>query len=82
MLFIVPILDYYSNAQIKRCTDVMPYESGIKIFYLFQELKKHDVNDVVRVCEPTYKTDELRSGGITVTDLVFDDGTFPPNEVG
>lgn len=51
------------------------------MIFVFQELKKHDVNDVVRVCEPTYKTDELRSGGITVTDLVFDDGTFPPNEV-
>ncbi|MCL4127452.1 UNVERIFIED_CONTAM: hypothetical protein GTU68_045170 [Idotea baltica] len=46
-----------------------------------EELKKHEVHDVVRVCEPTYKTDELKNGGITVTDLVFDDGTFPPNEV-
>lgn len=47
----------------------------------FQELKKHNVKDVVRVCEPTYKIDELRTEGINVVDLVFDDGTFPPNEV-
>lgn len=42
---------------------------------------KHGVHDVVRVCEPTYKTDELKKAGISVMDLVFDDGTFPPAEV-
>lgn len=46
-----------------------------------EELKKHNVLDVVRVCEPTYKIEELRKEGIEVTDLVFDDGTFPPSEV-
>lgn len=44
-------------------------------------MKKHNVKDVVRVCEPTYKVDELKQEGINVIDLVFDDGTFPPNEV-
>ncbi|XP_069953033.1 PRL-1 phosphatase isoform X2 [Cherax quadricarinatus] len=46
-----------------------------------QELVKHGVRDVVRVCEPTYKTDELKKAGISVMDLVFDDGTFPPAEI-
>jgi len=46
-----------------------------------EELQKHSVNDVVRVCEPTYKVDQLANSGITVTDLVFDDGTAPPNQV-
>lgn len=46
-----------------------------------QELKKHGVAAVVRVCEPSYKTDELISQGIDVYDLEYDDGTFPPNEV-
>lgn len=46
-----------------------------------QELKKHNVKEVVRVCEPTYKVEELKAEGINVIDLVFDDGTFPPNEV-
>ena len=46
-----------------------------------QELKKHGVKDVVRVCEPTYKVEEMRKEGIEVTDLCFDDGTFPPSEV-
>lgn len=46
-----------------------------------EELKKHNVMDVVRVCEPTYKVEELRKEGIEVKDLVFDDGTFPPSEI-
>lgn len=33
------------------------------------------------MCEPTYKVEELRKEGIDVTDLVFDDGTFPPTEI-
>lgn len=44
-------------------------------------MKKHNVMDVVRVCEPTYKVEELRKEGIEVKDLVFDDGTFPPSEI-
>lgn len=46
-----------------------------------EELKRHNARSVVRVCEPTYKTDLLEQEGIPVTDLVFDDGTFPPNPV-
>lgn len=46
-----------------------------------EELQRHEVHDVVRVCEPTYKIDTLRDNGITVTDLVFDDGTAPPTQV-
>ncbi|KAK0079409.1 hypothetical protein PV325_001307 [Microctonus aethiopoides] len=56
-----------------------PNDQTIHTF--IQELKKHNVKEVVRVCEPTYKVDELKSEGIDVLDLVFDDGTSPPNEV-
>ncbi|BES88019.1 unnamed protein product [Nesidiocoris tenuis] len=45
------------------------------------ELKKHNVRDVVRVCEPTYKIEELKTEGIEVKDLAYDDGTSPPTEV-
>jgi hypothetical protein len=48
---------------------------------LLQELKKHKVRDVVRVCEPSYKIEELKNEGINVTDLEFDDGTPPPVQV-
>ncbi|KAF0299279.1 Protein tyrosine phosphatase type IVA 1 [Amphibalanus amphitrite] len=46
-----------------------------------EELKRHNARSVVRVCEPTYKTDLLEQEGISVTDLVYDDGTFPPTAV-
>lgn len=46
-----------------------------------QELKKNNVSTVVRVCEPSYKTDELESQGITVRDLAYDDGTPPPQNI-
>ena len=53
----------------------------LNLLTIWKELKKHNVMDVVRVCEPTYKIEELRKEGIEVTDLVFDDGTFPPSEI-
>lgn len=39
------------------------------------------MKDVVRVCEPTYKLEELHKEGIDVTDLCFDDGTSPPGDI-
>lgn len=38
------------------------------------ELKKHKVKQVVRVCEPSYSPETLKNEGISVTDLMFDDG--------
>lgn len=49
--------------------------------FRLQELNKHNTTAVVRVCEPSYKTDELKGEGIDVYDLEYDDGTFPPNDV-
>uniref|UniRef100_K1R3S5 Protein tyrosine phosphatase type IVA 2 n=1 Tax=Magallana gigas TaxID=29159 RepID=K1R3S5_MAGGI len=46
-----------------------------------EELKKRRVKDVVRVCEPTYKTEKLVQEGIRVLDWQFDDGNPPPAEV-
>ena len=46
-----------------------------------QELRRHGVRDVVRVCEPTYSARRLVDAGIAVTDLPFDDGTGPPADV-
>lgn len=55
--------------------------SDSTIFAYIQELEKHNVTAVVRVCEPTYKTDELIAKEIKVFDLVFDDGTFPSKDI-
>lgn len=35
----------------------------------------------MRVCEPSYKIDELTAENIEVFDLGYDDGTFPPNKI-
>lgn len=42
------------------------------------ELQKRGAKDVVRVCEPTYKTEKLDTQGIRVLDWQFDDGNPPP----
>lgn len=46
-----------------------------------EELKKRGAKDVVRVCEPTYKTEKLDLEGIRVLDWQFDDGNPPPNKI-
>jgi len=46
-----------------------------------EELKKHNAKDVVRVCDPTYKTERLLAEGVRVLDWQFDDGTVPPPEI-
>ncbi|KAG0254249.1 Protein tyrosine phosphatase type IVA 1 [Mortierella polycephala] len=46
-------------------------------FYM-AELKRYNVTDVVRCCEPTYRSDSLVKAGITVHDWPFRDGAVPP----
>ncbi|XP_059482202.1 PRL-1 phosphatase [Neocloeon triangulifer] len=56
-----------------------PSDQNIQSY--IKELKNHNVKDVVRVCEPTYKVEELKQEGINVLDLEYEDGTPPPQEV-
>jgi protein tyrosine phosphatase type 4A len=60
---------------------IMDRPSKANIGQFVEELKKCDVHDVIRVCEPTYNTDTLTKEGITVTDWQFDDGGAPPKDV-
>ncbi|KAL3836130.1 hypothetical protein ACJMK2_021581 [Sinanodonta woodiana] len=53
-----------------------PTDGTINIY--LEELNRHDVKDLVRVCEPTYKTDMLERNGIRVYDWQFSDGSHPP----
>ncbi|OQR78652.1 protein tyrosine phosphatase type IVA 1-like [Tropilaelaps mercedesae] len=46
-----------------------------------EELKRRQVTDVVRVCEPTYRTELLEREGIKVHDLQFEDGSPPPARI-
>ncbi|KAK3829308.1 MAG: protein-tyrosine phosphatase-like protein [Benniella sp.] len=49
-------------------------------FYL-SELKRNNVTDVVRCCEPTYRAETLQNEGITVHDWPFRDGAVPPTNI-
>lgn len=70
-----------------RCIPGSPYSLHIAdvpflmLLCLEQELKKHGVTAVVRVCDPSYKVDELKNEGIDVFDLPYNDGAPPPNEI-
>jgi protein tyrosine phosphatase type 4A len=46
-----------------------------------EELRRHKVSDVVRVCEPSYDPRKLSVSGINFLDLPFEDGSPPPDEV-
>lgn len=56
-----------------------PSDSTIERY--IDELKRHGVETVIRVCDPTYQTKPLLEAGIVVLDLPFDDGMGPPVEV-
>ncbi|XP_022101452.1 protein tyrosine phosphatase type IVA 1-like [Acanthaster planci] len=49
--------------------------------YFIKELKKRDIVEVARVCEPTYETKLLENEGIQVLDWAFDDGGVPSNDI-
>lgn len=44
-------------------------------------LQKHNVTDVVRVCEPTYHAESLRQFGFNLHELPFPDGDAPGYDV-
>lgn len=46
-----------------------------------KECKKHNVTDVVRVCEPTYSKTDLINAGIQLHEMPYPDGHSPPDEV-
>jgi protein tyrosine phosphatase type 4A len=45
------------------------------------EWKKFNVHHLVRACDPTYDTEPLRSHGISVHDMPFNDGGAPSDDV-
>lgn len=46
-----------------------------------KECKKHNVTDVVRVCDPTYSEANLRKAGIVLHEMPYPDGHSPPDDV-
>jgi len=45
------------------------------------ELKKHNVHNLVRACDPTYSVEPLRAISINVYDMPFPDGGAPSDDV-
>ena len=46
-----------------------------------KELKKKNVECLVKACETDYPTDQLEKEGIKVEELIFEDGQLPSSEL-
>lgn len=56
-----------------------PTEANLHLY--IQELEKHEVCTLVRVCDPTYDKKRLQEINIEVHDWPFADGDAPPSSV-
>lgn len=56
-----------------------PRQSNLHLY--IKECKKHNVTDVVRVCEPTYAKTDLINAGIQLHEMPYSDGHSPPEEI-
>lgn len=56
-----------------------PRPSNLHLYV--KECKKHNVTDIVRVCEPTYSKTDLINAGIQLHEMPYPDGQSPPREV-
>jgi len=60
---------------------IMDRPSDATVPQLIEHFGRRNVKDVIRVCEPTYKSNLLNEAGIEVHDWQFDDGSPPPQEI-
>ncbi len=56
-----------------------PRQANLHLY--IKECKKHNVTDVVRVCEPTYQKNDLINAGIQLHEMPYSDGHSPPDEI-
>jgi len=56
-----------------------PNDDNLPVY--IPELKKFNVRNLVRACDPTYSVELLRNADIAVHDLPFPDGGFPPHDI-
>ena len=57
-----------------------PRQNNLHIY--IKEMKRHNVTDLVRVCECTYEGEsDLKNAGIQLHEMAYDDGTSPPKEI-
>ena len=60
---------------------IMDSPSDINIEQYVKELVRHGTTDIVRACEPHYKTTFVSEAGITCHDCEFKDGDPPPQNI-
>ncbi|XP_060535525.1 PRL-1 phosphatase-like isoform X2 [Cylas formicarius] len=87
------VFNRFWNSKMSTMTSYAPAEISYKGFRFLitmkptnagmleyiQELKKHRVTAVVKLCEEGYDTKMLNDNGIVVLDLSFPDGKAPPD---
>lgn len=56
-----------------------PRQGNLHLY--IKKMRKHHVTDIVRVCEPTYTGDELKSAGVELHEMEYKDGTSPSKEL-
>jgi protein tyrosine phosphatase type 4A len=56
-----------------------PHQSNLHLY--IRECRRHQVTDLVRVCEPTYVATGLEAAGISLHEMPYPDGHSPPKEV-
>lgn len=74
-----PTLITDKNTPLKFLIMDAPRPNNLHLY--IKECKKHNVTDVVRVCEPTYSETDLIKAGIQLHEMPFPDGHSPPDEV-
>jgi protein tyrosine phosphatase type 4A len=56
-----------------------PTDGNLHLY--LKELKRHNVTDLVRACEVTYRREAVEAAGIRVHELEFPDGESPDADV-
>jgi protein tyrosine phosphatase type IVA len=56
-----------------------PSESNLPVY--INEMHRHNIKALVRVCEPTYSKTAVEDAGISLYDWVFPDGEGPPDAI-
>lgn len=56
-----------------------PKDSNLHIYLRY--FRKHNVVRMVRVCTPSYDVSDVRAAGIEISEMEYDDGDAPPQQI-
>lgn len=56
-----------------------PRQGNLHLY--IKQMQRYSVTDLVRVCEPTYQSGDLKSAGIEMHNMEYPDGHSPPQEI-